>query len=137
MAGTPVAFVKTTDGVKMSEVLQAFLAPYMKFVKTEEHMQKLLTIAVAAWNISLLPKDERMKAVDNIITSLPPDAQADAKSIVMELMQRKKKYFGKIRRAVLDFEVSDVQSGFHLTVISTAEDIEVTGTATRDSGNSV
>lgn len=137
MGGTPVAFVKTTDGVKMSEVLQAFIAPYMKFVKTEEHMQKLVTIAVIAWNTSLLPKGEQMKAVDNVLTSLPPDVQADAKSIVMELMQRKKKYFGKIRRAVLDFEVVDTRHGFHLMVISTPQDIGATGTATQDSGGSI
>ncbi len=123
MGGKEVVIVDSADGVKMSEVLEAFIAPYMEFTETEENFRKLVTIAVVAWNTSLLPRNEQTKAVNELLQSLPPEAQADAKSIVRELMRRKKRYFGKIRRAIIDFEVADTKDGFHLMVASTPENV--------------
>ena len=121
--GKEVVIVESTDGVKMSEVLEAFIAPYMEFAETEESFEKLVMIAVIAWNTSLLPRSAQTKAIDDLLTSLPPETQADAKSIVRDLIRRKRKYFGKIRRAIIDFEVIDTRDGFHLTVASTPENI--------------
>jgi hypothetical protein len=123
IGGKEVIVVESTDGVKMSEVLEEFIAPYMEFAETEESFQKLVTIAVVAWNTSLLPRNEQTKTINDLLQSLPPETQADAKSIVRELMRRKRNYFGKIRRAIIDFEVTDTRDGFHLTVVSTPENI--------------
>ena len=121
--GKEVVIVESTDGVKMSEVLEAFIAPYMEFAETEESFEKLVMIAVIAWNTSLLPRSAQTKAIDDLLTSLPPETHADARSIVRDLMRRKQKHFGKIRRAIIDFEVIDTRDGFHLTVASTPENI--------------
>lgn len=121
--GKEVIIVESADGVKMSEVLEAFIAPYMEFADTEESFEKLVTIAVIAWNTSLLPRTAQTKAINDLLISLPPETRADAKSIVRDLMRRKRKYFGKIRRAIIDFEVIDTGDGFRLTVASTPEDI--------------
>ena len=123
LGGKEVVIVESTDRVKMSEVLEAFIAPYMEFAETEESFKKLVTIAVIAWNAALLPRSAQTKAIDDLLTSLPPETQADAKSIVRDLIRRKRKYFGKIRRAIIDFEVIDTRDGFHLTVASTPENI--------------
>jgi hypothetical protein len=123
MGGKEVIIIESADGVKMSEVLEAFIEPYMEFAETEESFQKLVTIAVVAWNTSLLPRNEQTKVVNDLLQSLPPETQADAKSIVKELMRRKRRYFSKIRRAIIDFEVADTKDGFHLMVASTPENI--------------
>jgi hypothetical protein len=123
IGGRDIAIVESTDGVKMSEVLEAFIAPYMEFAETEESFRKLVTIAAVAWNTSLLPRNGQTKAINDLLQSLPPEAQADTKSIVRELIQRKKRYFGKIRRAVIDFEIADTRDGFHLMVVSTPENV--------------
>ncbi|MGC9393594.1 MAG: hypothetical protein ACP5J4_01920 [Anaerolineae bacterium] len=121
--GKEVVIVESADGVKMSEVLEAFIAPYMEFADTEESFEKLVTIAVIAWNTSLLPRTAQTKAINDLLTSLPPETRADAKAIVRDLIRRKRKQFGKIRRAIIDFEVVDTGDGFHLTVASTPENI--------------
>jgi len=117
--GKEVIIVESADGVKMSEVLEAFIAPYMEFAETEESFEKLVAIAVIAWNAALLPRRAQTKAINDLLTSLPPETHADAKSIVRDLIRRKRKYFGKIRRAIIDFEIIDTRDGFHLTVAST------------------
>jgi len=123
LGGKEVVFIESTDGVKMSEVLEAFIAPYMEFAETEESFKKLVTIAVIAWNAALLPRNAQTKAIDDVLTALPPETQADARSIIGDLMRRKRKYFGKNRRAIIDFEIIDTKEGFHLTVASTPENI--------------
>jgi len=121
--GKKVVIVESADGVKMSEVLEAFIAPYMEFTETEESFEKLVAIAVVAWNTSLLPRLAQTKAINDLLQSLPPETQADAKAIVRDLIRRKRKHFGKIRRAIIDFEIIDTRDGFHLTVASTPENI--------------
>jgi hypothetical protein len=121
--GKEVIIIESPDRVKMSEVLEAFIAPYMEFAETEESFKKLVTIAVIAWNTSLLPRSAQTKAINDLLTSLPPETQADAKSIVKDLIRRKRIHFGKIRRAIIDFEIIDTRDGFHLTVASTPENI--------------
>lgn len=123
LGGKEVVFIESADGVKMSEVLEAFIAPYMEFAETEESFEKLVTIAVIAWNAALLPRSAQTEAINDLLQSLPPETQADAKSIVRDLIRRKRKYFGKIRRAIIDFEIIDTRDGFHLTVASTPENI--------------
>jgi hypothetical protein len=45
--------------VKMSEVLEAFVEPYIGFADTQEDHRKLLTLAITAWNAALLPEEEQ------------------------------------------------------------------------------
>src|SRR5256885_10344462 len=44
---------------KMSEVLWEFLAPYTPLAPDREAMEKLLAMAIAAWNVALFPGGER------------------------------------------------------------------------------
>ncbi len=123
LAGKEVIIVESADGVKMSEVLEAFIAPYMEYAETEESFEKLVSIAVIAWNISLLPRSAQTKAINDLLISLPPETRADGKSIIRDLMRRKRIHFSKIRRAIIEFEVTDTRDGFHLMVASTPENV--------------
>jgi hypothetical protein len=54
--------------VKMSEVLEDFVEPYMDLADTEEAFHKLLTLAIMAWNASFLSEEEGM--VHNLVDTL-------------------------------------------------------------------
>ena len=123
MGGKEVTIVETTDGVKMSEVLEAFIQPHMEFADTEESFKKIVTIAVVAWNLSLLPRSGQTKAMNEMLTSLPPEARADTRSVVRDLMRRKRRHFAEFRRMIIEFEAVDTKDGFHLTVISTPDNV--------------
>ena len=118
-----VRFAKSADGIKMSEVLGEFVQPYLKYAETEEGYRKLMTIALVAWNASLLPKESQAEMIDEVLEKLPPEARADGKRIVKGLMRRKQRLFAEYRRAVVDFEVTDLGDAFHLQVASTPENV--------------
>ena len=60
-ASEKVTFTGVTGGIKMSEVIENFIEPYMDLANTEENLRKLLTLAGLAWNTALFPKEERAK----------------------------------------------------------------------------
>ena len=106
-----VAVDETYDGVKMSEVLKAFVAPFRNLAETEEAFLKLLAIAVTAWNIALSPAKERDGHTREVLEALPQDARSDARMIIGELIEWKEERFSQYKH-------------YHLIVISTAHELE-------------
>lgn len=122
--GDQVAFTGITGGIKMSEVIENFIEPYMDLADTEANLRKLLTLAGLAWNTALFPKEERAKMLDDGLATLPPEARPGLKAFVEEMIKRKDQHFSEIRRAVVDFEVHTTKDGFYLNVASTPGEIE-------------
>lgn len=56
---------------KMSEVIMSFVEPYMDLVHTWKEYDKLIGLAVVAWNAALLLENEQNGMVDKIIGNLP------------------------------------------------------------------
>ena len=120
----PVTQHETRDGVKMSEVLKEFAEPYLHIAETTEEYRKMLAIATVAWNTTLFPEEKRASAVDEVLRGMPRGLRRDAKEIIQELMERKERLFPQYRRMIMDFEVTDSDDDWHVTVISTAEPFE-------------
>ncbi|MFQ5340717.1 MAG: hypothetical protein ACE5F6_04130 [Anaerolineae bacterium] len=107
--------------VKMSDILDDFVEPYVGFTDTEEEYRELLSVAIVAWNASLLPEEDRQDMIDSIIEGMPAlteELEEDFREIVKELMERKRRHFSEYRRMIIDFELTDTGSGYHLTVAS-------------------
>ncbi|MBN1313472.1 MAG: hypothetical protein JXB30_18845 [Anaerolineae bacterium] len=115
---------ETRDGVKMSEVLREFIAPYRGFANTEEAYRKLLVTAIIAWNAALFSAEERKVHLEKILEILPEEVQADGRAIISELIERKERYFSEYKRMIIDYEVTDTGKDYHLVVISTADELE-------------
>lgn len=109
----------TSDGIKMSDVLEEFVEPYQQFAETEEAYRKLLTTAIVAWNVMLFPEKDRFSRLDELLDTLPEVVREDGRQIIKELMVRKERFFSQYRRMILDFEVKDTGNKWHLSVIST------------------
>jgi len=112
--------------VKMSDVLKDFVEPYRELADTEEAYRKLLTLAVTAWNASLLPEEEQEGMVDSILEGgLPEDDEelkAGLKDIVNMLIERKQAHFSGNKRTIVDFELTDTGREYHLSVVSFLRD---------------
>jgi hypothetical protein len=104
---------------KMSEVLLEFLEPYSQYWKTKEELNKLLGVAVIAWNASLLPSNERKEIIENAVKVAPPEIRQDMKVIVEEMMQRKERHFAHNKRMIMNYQVTMTKEGPHVTVLST------------------
>jgi len=110
----------TSDGIKMSDVLEDFVEPYRQFAETKEAYWKLLSIAIIAWNATLIPEKDRLSRLDELLVALPEDAREDGRQIIEELMVRKEKLFSQYRRMIIDFELANTAGQWHLSVMSTA-----------------
>jgi hypothetical protein len=105
---------------KMSAVLESFVEPYMEMAATEAGFRCLLNLGVVAWNASLLPADEQREKIDKLLEKRQvPQADATSlRSLLRELLDRKKAYYGANRRAIINYVLRDSGNGYHLSVMS-------------------
>lgn len=109
--------------VKMSEVLEAFIEPYLGSAQNHSQQEKLLEIAVIAWNLAIMPESDRLSMLDQIIKEGLENkdslAQQEAREIIDEMIARKQKFFANNKRYIIDFQFQDTGKQFHLSVAST------------------
>src|SRR6267142_6169291 len=97
--------IRTPVGEKrMSEVLLEFVEPYSDHWKTAEDLKKVLGVAVLAWNAALYPGPEREKLLREMVAMVPPDAGADFRSFVEEMIQRKVSRFAANKRVIINYD---------------------------------
>jgi hypothetical protein len=104
---------------KMSEVLWKFLAPYMPLAPDREAVEKLLAMAIAAWNVTLFPVGERAQRLRELSTTLPAEARTDFLELIQAMMIRKERYFAQNTRYILNYELTERKASYHLNVLST------------------
>jgi hypothetical protein len=110
--------------VKMSEVLEDFVEPYNDDTLNKHGIQMLLSMGVLAWNIALMPKEERIEMVAEAFAAIMPDSDPEditfGKNLVDELIKRKDKFFADNQRTIVNFELQYVSRGeYHISVAST------------------
>jgi hypothetical protein len=114
--------IREDSGEKMSEVLFKFIEPYMEFASSRNNLEKLLIVAVIAWNASLIPKEEREAILDEEINStlsfMDEDLVKDFKAILYELIQRKEILFSENRSFIFDYELTGSKGKYYLSVAS-------------------
>ena len=81
LTGQGFALRKPTDSVKMSVILEAFVEPYMDHVETLQSYRTLLTTAMVAWNLSLLPEEQRPAKLEDALKRCPPQNDQTAKRL--------------------------------------------------------
>ena len=104
---------------KMSEVLWEFIAPYTPLAPDREAMEKLLAMAIAAWNVALFPGGERAQRLRELSTTLPAEARADFLALIQEMVARKERDFAQHTRYILNYELTEQRERYHLNVLST------------------
>lgn len=123
----------TSEGAeKMSVILKKFVGPYVEFTDSEESYRKLITLAVMAWNASLLPEKDGQFLIDSVFEKGLPKGEteliAGLREIVDSLVARKKAYFSKYRRSIIEFDVIDLGDQYYISVASTIENEGSQGT---------
>jgi hypothetical protein len=110
---------------RMSEVLEAFVEPYLGLASTDNGQRVLLQIASLAWNAAILPEDERQALLDQVAErSLPGfegQAREELQDLLMNMIARKLALFDKNKRFILSVELTSAEGGY-LSVISSAAD---------------
>jgi hypothetical protein len=83
----------------------------------------MLTLAVAAWNVTLLPEDQQEEQIDSLIEKGMPGLSRDdkkaARSLIQSMIDWKQAQFADNKRFIMSFELTETQEGYHLAVAST------------------
>jgi hypothetical protein len=123
LAQIAAKFVNTAPGqVKMSEVLEDFVEPYLHEAPSFGDKERLFSIAVMAWNIAIMPESEQQPFIDQMIEetlgTTDDRLQKDTRAVLAEMMVRKKTKFADNCRMIAEFQLQDMGQSFHLSVAS-------------------
>ncbi len=107
----------------MSELLLRYASDYIAMGVTLEEKQPYLDSSILAWNLSLLPEDEReeeMQASLRKLESLNPGSKnlEIPKHNLAILIEKKLTEFPEIRKLILNAEISIVNGKESLSVTS-------------------
>jgi hypothetical protein len=110
------------NGIRMSDVLEAFIEPYLETAHTHDQRLMLLSIAAFAWNVALRPEDQQQQEITEFVSQIVPDAnnpaRQDITAILEEFVERKRSSFADVRRYIVDFELRETRNDVHLSVVS-------------------
>ncbi|MBW2149689.1 MAG: hypothetical protein JRI22_22070 [Deltaproteobacteria bacterium] len=108
---------------KMSEVVLDFAKPLLDECRDSDTEKKAISLAILVWNMSLLPENSRDQAIQKMYSDLLPSDDATDLATMMYcvdmLMERKRKYFPKNKRAIIDYQFSGSGKDRRLDVAST------------------
>lgn len=115
--------VESPDEIKMSEVILNFAEPLLEKHRTNmERVHDILTLAVAAWNMSMLPESSEEQIVSSLASSLPKEFLAEDVAVLLKtiymLMERRRLHFQNIQRIVINHEIVKSENGWDFTVSS-------------------
>jgi hypothetical protein len=107
---------------RMSEVLEAFVEPYLGLASTDNGQRVLLELASLAWNAAILPEDERQAMLNEVVERGLSGFQGQAHEELLDLLRnmiaRKLALFDENKRVILSVELTSAEGGY-LSVIST------------------
>ncbi len=113
---------QTGSSEKMSEVLLAFVEPYLEYATTRDAFERLIAIGALAWNAALAPPEGRHSLLDETSKSIEESAgKEDAevyRALVNDLIKRKERYFANNKRVIASYQVTEGKDKFHLAVAS-------------------
>jgi hypothetical protein len=131
---------KQYTGVKLSEALIELCEPFEPEKLSTKEFENLIGLAAVAWNIAVLPEEERLEKLADFVDTMPlmrdeleceidTVLHADSKDtgvapatttlhFIGAMIQRKDNLFPKDNRLVLNYNVKDSPEGPHLTVSS-------------------
>jgi hypothetical protein len=109
--------------ISISDAISKIIAPYRDAAQDYTALHKLVTIACAAWNATILPVEKRESMLADM-RKLMPDQQSreDFTAIVKALMKRKNRLYPKVNRMIVQFKVTDRGNDFHIAIASTLDE---------------
>ena len=111
---------------KMSEILEEFIEPYKDTTQDFSDLETLLNIAVLAWNITLVPRENRQDAMGSILLEMTAGAnqavKSELQSMLNELIARKDRHFSNCQRFITSFDLQDLGDDYYLSVASTLQE---------------
>jgi len=129
---------KQYGGIKLSAALIELCEPFEPGNLSTKEFEKLIVLAAVAWNIAVLPKEDRLEKLTAFIETMPDmkeELETEIDTVLHDeskgtdfasattmlhfigaMIQRKDELFPNDNRLVLNYNVKDRPEGPHLTV---------------------
>ncbi len=111
-------------GVKYSELLEQFMAPFSSEFSNVEYYEDILDIAINAWNFGnmslLVPKNEFKEIMS---TAKSDEIDFD---LLQKMIDSKVANFREFSNFIVDYEIKETKGGPILTVLTQEEDTYLT-----------
>ena len=107
---------------KMSDILLEYGKPFLDIIDTDNksEFEKSIKISMILWNCAILHETggakERRK-IEKMLKPVLPDAES--KGVFKYMVERKRQMYPDNKRIILNYEISETPSGFHLSIAST------------------
>ena len=110
-------------GIKMSTVLESFVAPLLHQVDGYRAYSTLISMGVVAWNAALEPEYRRTAFVSSAIDAAMKNAtlreRLEGRELIEGLIARKLQHFANYQRPILAYQLDELEDGvFYLSVAS-------------------
>ena len=110
-------------GIKMSTVLEDFVAPLTDLAEDYEAHSKIISMGVVAWNAALEPAYRRTAFVSSMIDAAMNDAtlqdRLTCRELIENLIARKLQHFANYRRPIISYHLDELDGGgLYLSVVS-------------------
>ena len=123
--GFTKTLVNPEGELSISDAISEIIEPYRGVAQGYESFHKLVTVACAAWNATILPADKRESMLADMRNAMPDQqSREDFTAIVKELMKRKKMLYPNVNRMIVQFKVTNRKNDFHIAIASTMENKE-------------
>jgi len=112
--------IQDSSQEKMSEVLLEYGEPFLDSIDPQDRAEheKAIQLSMMLWNCAIMQDDpKKRKEVKKTLKALISDAES--KSVVLHMLDRKRLMFPNNKRIIVSYELTETQRGFHLHVVST------------------
>ncbi|MDR1206067.1 MAG: hypothetical protein LBL26_11415 [Peptococcaceae bacterium] len=113
---------------KMSEILQEYAGPLLNVINSDDksECEKAFMIAIVFWNYSIAAETPgifrriwKMWKMRRVMR--PFMADAESRSVMRYMVDRKRQMFPDNRRVIVSFDLAEERHGFHLFVASSVD----------------
>ena len=110
----------------LSEAILKIAQPHIdKYDKKDPRIKTIIGLAIAAWNLPLIPKDYYQSATKKIAEYIPTELTFDQVEellmLVFIMMKTRLNYYGNISDYIYENEITETEQNLNVRIISTAK----------------
>jgi hypothetical protein len=118
--GRAQTLVNPEGELSISDAIGNIIEPYRDTAPDYQSFKKLVMVACAAWNASILSAEKREEMLADMRKAMPDQqSREDFDEIIKDLMKRKKKLYPNVDRMIVDIKITDRGGDFHIAIAST------------------
>lgn len=118
--GSPYAKLKfrsnQTASEKISDVVLRFVEPYTHDLESKGEWKSLIELAFIAWNVSLLPPEERKDLLNESFEESNLSLTEGTKEVIDQMILRKEKFFSDYGQLLAAYDLTMINGYPNLTV---------------------